>query len=209
MKHIFYKSLIITFLFTGCGTQKTVIKRFYTLEQTDKLNINRLNDTVQINARCEVEDVFVYPAYSTRKIVFRDASHQIRYFEDHEWAVHPSEVLTRMTIDFLSAQNLFLKVSNRFWKHTPKYHVNTTIYKMEVVPTENRKNFTAHLEINFQLTDAKTGLAIVNHFANRESELETKNLNLLAESISNLFYEELEKFATKIKDELSNREIGE
>ncbi|MGQ1890791.1 ABC-type transport auxiliary lipoprotein family protein [Thermophagus sp. OGC60D27] len=201
--------LITVFLMAGCGSQKTVIRKYYTLEQPDTVRTPFVKDTILFNARCEVEDVVVYPAYATRKIVFRDDSHQIRYFEEHEWAVQPKDILTPIIIDFMTSKNLFLKVSDRFWKHTPQYRIQTTIYRIEVAPAENKKKFTAHLEVRFELTNAQSEETIISHFANRQSQLEKGDLNLMAASISDLFYEELNNFSLKIKDKLSNREAGD
>ena len=208
-KLLFILLVAANFFWTGCGSQKTVIKKYYTLEQTEKMNTPFIKDSVLFNARCEVEDVTVYPAYATRKIVFRDDSHQIRYFENHEWAVNPKEILTPIIIDFFYSKNLFLKVSERFWKHIPQYRIQTTIYKIEVAPAEDNKRFKAHLELKFELTDAQSGETIISHFANRNAQLENKNINLMAASVSDLFYEELNNFSLKIKHELSNREAGD
>jgi uncharacterized lipoprotein YmbA len=195
--------LVMALVLTGCGTQKTVVTKYYTLEQPDKVNQPFVEDSVLFNARCEVEDVNVYPAYSGRRIVFRDDSHQIRYFGEHEWAVQPSVVLTPMIIDFLSARNLFLRVSDRFWEHTPEYRINTTVFEIEVGTAQNKKDFIAHLKLKFELIDTRSGTSILTHISNRESTLEEGNLNLMVESISNLFYEELENFVQQIRETLS------
>jgi uncharacterized lipoprotein YmbA len=203
MKQKIFPILIMTIILTGCGSQKTVVKKYYTLEQPDKVNQPFVEDSVLFNARCEVEDVDVYPAYSSRRIVFRDDSHQIRYFGEHEWAVQPSTVLTPMIIDFLSAKNLFLRVSDRFWEHTPEYRINTTVFEIEVGTAQNKKDFIAHLKLRFELIDTRSGTSILTHISNKKSTLEERNLNLMAESISNLFYEELENFAQQIRKTLS------
>jgi uncharacterized lipoprotein YmbA len=193
----------MTIILTGCGSQKTVVKKYYTLEQPNKVNQPFVEDSVLFNARCEVEEVNVYPAYSSRRIVFRDNPHQIRYFGEHEWAVQPSSILTLMIIDFLSAKNLFLRVSDRFWEHTPEYRINTTVFEIEVGSTQNKKEFMTHLRLKFELIDTRSGESIITYSSNRKSTLEDRNLNLMAESISNLFYEELENFAQQIRETLS------
>ncbi|MBZ4676756.1 MAG: hypothetical protein JG782_1376 [Anaerophaga sp.] len=203
MKQKILPILIMTIILTGCGSQKTVVKKYYTLEQPEKVSKPFVEDSVLFNARCEVGDVNVYPAYSSRRIVCRDDSHQIRYFGEHEWAVPPSTVLTPMIIDFLSAKNLFLRVSDRFWEHTPEYRLNTTVFEIEVGTAEGKKDFTTHLTLKFELIDTRSGTSILTHISNRKSTLEKRNLNLMAESISDLFYEELENFAQQIRETLS------
>jgi hypothetical protein len=108
-----------------------------------------------------------------------------------------------MIIDFLSARNLFLRVSDRFWEHTPEYRINTTVFEIEVGTAQNKKDFIAHLKLKFELIDTRSGTSILTHVSNRESTLEEGNLNLMVESISNLFYEELENFVQQIRETLS------
>lgn len=198
--------IIIPILLSGCGTQKTVAKKYLTLEQTKIKPAKPLVEhSPLVNARCQVETVEVYPAYSTRNIVFRDASHQIRYFGEYEWAVRPSDILTPVIIDYLEESNLFLSVSNRFGGNNPEYNVKTRIFKLEVGTADDKKDFAVRLEIKFELTDLQTGRNIVTHYAYRESPLPERNLNSMAEKISGLFYEELTTFAILIKEELADK----
>lgn len=205
MQKIFF-TLLTVFLLSACGGQKSVVKKYYMIEQPGA-QIEPSKDTDEaIEAWCEVSEVELYPAFESRKIVFRDASHQIRYFGDHEWAVRPSEVLTPLINDYLSAHKIFTRVSTRFWERSADYRLNTTIFNLEVSNAERKKDFEAHLKLRFELIDTQTDTIAVWHTADRQTVLESKDLNLLAATISEMFHEELENFATKTKEVLSKQQ---
>jgi len=199
-------SILIVLLFSACGGQKTVVKKYYMIEQPGTKIDTSDNTPAAIDAWCEVAEVDVYPAFESRKIVFRDDSHQIRYFGDHEWAVRPTDVLTPVISDYLSAHKVFTRVSTRFWERPSDYRLNTTIFNLEVGNAERKNNFEAHLKLRFELIDAQTDTIAVWHTADRRSVLENKDLNLLAATISDMFYEELEKFTAKTKEVLSKQQ---
>ncbi|MGM0376214.1 MAG: ABC-type transport auxiliary lipoprotein family protein [Bacteroidota bacterium] len=205
MQKIFF-FLLTAFLLSACGGQKTVVKKYYMIEQPGAEIEPSENTSAAIDAWCEVAEVELYPAFESRKIVFRDASHQIRYFGDHEWAVRPGEILTPVINDYLSAHKVFTRVSTRFWERSPDYRLNTTIFNLEVSNAERKKDFEAHLKLRFELIDTETDTIAVWHTADRRSELGEKDLNLLAATISEMFHEELEKFASKTKEVLSKQQ---
>lgn len=204
MKQFILLSFVAIIILGGCSSQKTAIKKYYLIEQPGIKMEKSIDASTSVNAWCEVENVEVYPAFATRQIVFRDDSHQIRYFGDHEWAVRPSEVLTPVIIDYLSAQKVFTRVADRFWKHNPAYKISTTIMNLEVGET-NKKDFETHLQLRFELIDARADTIAISHMADRKSVLEEKKLNLFAASISKIFNEELEKFSNQIREELSDQ----
>jgi len=202
MQKIFF-TLLTVFLLSACGGQKSVVKKYYMIEQPGAKIEPSEKTGEAIDAWCEVSEVELYPAFEGRKIVFRDASHQIRYFGNHEWAVRPAKVLTPVIKDYLSAHKIFTRVSTRFWERSPDYQLNTTIFNLEVGNAEGKKDiFEAHLKLRFELIDTQTDTIAVWHTADRQSVLEDRNLNQLAATISKMFHEELENFATKTKEVL-------
>lgn len=195
---IFLAGLIIA----GCGGQKTAVKKFYLIEQPEAENNLSRDKTFDIDAWCQVDEVNVYPAYATHRIVFRDASHQIRYFANNEWAVRPSEAMTPFIMNYLLDNRVFSRVSDRFWETEPGYQLKTTIFNIEVGPNQ-KKAYEAHLDLRFQLFETKNNSVVVSHMANRKQVLEDNSLNLLAATISDVFHEELETFTQMIRDKLS------
>lgn len=191
----------ILLLNSGCGSQKTVVKKYYTIEEPDSLRKMESDSTNMINAWCEVEEVKVYPAFASRRIVMRDASHQIRYFGNHQWAVRPTDILTPLIIDYFSTHLIFKRVADRFWEVPPDYRLKTTIFKLEL-GTIKKNNFEARLRIRFELIDTKTDTIIISHNSTRNSTLENNDLNLWASAISRMLHEELSNFSEEIRTSL-------
>ncbi len=208
MKPKIYTSLCLCFIFilfllTGCGSPQTEIKKFYLIKPPSiEAEDSRSKNEAAVNAWCEVAEVEVYPAYSTRQIVFRDASHQIRYFGHHEWVERPSEMFKPLIINYLSAKNIFTRVADSFWDKAPDYALKTTLFALEVSNSE-RERLEAHLSISFQLVDMRNGTVAIMHKADKRSVVEDNSMNLAAAAISTFFYDELEVFAVKIRKELA------
>lgn len=197
--------IFILFFLTGCGSPQTEIKKFYLIKQPSieaEAEDSRTIKEAAINAWCEVAEMEVYPAYSTRQIVFRDASHQIRYFGHHEWVERPSEMFSPLIINYLSTQNIFTRVADSFWDKAPDYLLKTTLFTLEV-SNGDKEEFEAHLSIRFQLVDMRNGNVAIMHTADKRAVVEDNSMNLAAAAISRIFYDELEVFAVKIRKELS------
>ncbi|PWE01265.1 ABC-type transport auxiliary lipoprotein family protein [Marinilabilia rubra] len=202
MKHIiFFIFASLLLLSSGCGSQKTIVKKYYMIEEPDSLINLQPDSSKMIDAWCEVDEVKVYPAFASRRIVLRDASHQIRYFGNHEWAVRPTEILTPLIIDYLSTHLVFKRVADRFWEVTPDYQLKTTIFKLELGTIEKKK-FEARLRIRLELIDAKTDTIITSHNVTRNTMLKKNDLNLWASAISRMLHEELSGFSEQIRKTL-------
>ncbi|WP_165921858.1 ABC-type transport auxiliary lipoprotein family protein [Natronoflexus pectinivorans] len=193
----------MSLILSSCGSKKTVVKNYYLIELTPTHRAEIISDSLPlIDAWCEIAEIRISPAYATRDIALRNQSHQIRYFENHEWAVRPSEAITHMIIDFFSDSNIFKRVATRFWQVIPTYQIQTNINNLEVI--QDGRTFYAHLNIELALLDIRADQIIFSHSAVRKKELEKRNLNLLAETISELLFEELSQFSNLIKDHFEN-----
>ena len=180
----------------GCKNQKSVVTKYYVLETPEDTTIIDTTSEFFIDEFCEVEQVSIYPAFSSRRIANRSHSHEITYYTSHEWAVRPSEVLTNMLVDYLNDKGVFKRVAERFWEVSPKYKIETTIYQLEVVKED--RNLAAHLHFEFRLIDNSNKEIIAKFQADRTDLLEDKKINLFASTISKMFYSAMNDFSTHI-----------
>jgi len=202
-----YKFIIIIaliVLFGSCGRQKTVVNKYYIIDIPEIATTSPDDEVAFDDSYCKVNEIVIYPAYATRQIANRRRSHELVYFENHAWAVRPQEVFTRVTIDFLKKQKLFKDVSSRFWNVIPQYHLETTIYNLEV--SEVEEDFSAHLQLEFRLVHAESNEAFLVHHADRSAPLDKRDLDLMAGEISRMYHEELKILVIKIKDVLQQNE---
>ena len=179
----------------GCNNQQSAVKKYYVLETPDDTTFV---DTSKgyIDEFCEVEKVVIYPAFETRQIANRSQSHQISYYSSHEWAVRPAEVLTNMLVDFMEGKRMFKRVATRYWKVSPAYKIESTIYQLEVVNEDNK--LAAHLKLEFRLVNADTQEVLTKYQMNQYKTMEEKKINVFATIISELFYTALDDFSNKI-----------
>lgn len=197
-----HKSLVffgLLFFMAGCGSNKTVLKKYYLIEPSASSTIAIAEQSADV--LCEVADVTVAPAYATTQIALRDESHQIQYFGQHEWAVRPQETFLHHILKHFSDRQTFKRVANRFWHTPPTFTLNTQIHNLEIIQKE--KVFYAHLYIEFTLIETETDVIILKHKADRERQLQEKDLNLMAKAISDLMSEELVILTDLIETEIS------
>lgn len=188
--------IVLLVILSGCRQQQEVTKRYYVIEIPAQINTEFKDTLPTINKHCEVSPVNVFPAFATHRIALRGSSHEIEYFRNHEWATRPAENLTTIIVDFFDRYEVFKGVDTRYWKTVPDYHLETTIYQMEIV--ENRKKLSARLNIEFRFIDQNTGEVILKHTSDKTRELEENKINLFAAEISEMFYEELINISFKL-----------
>jgi ABC-type uncharacterized transport system auxiliary subunit len=177
-------------------SQKQPTSRYYVIEPPDSLNLPVLTESSALDGYCEVAPVEVYPAYATQSIAQRRESNEIVYYSYHHWAVRPGETMTLLLEESMGRASLFEGVSTRFWKIQPAYKLETTVFHLEAL-RENDDMF-ARFSIRFRLISTRDNESLVVHQANRKERLPRKDLNLYAQTVGELFHEELQRFAQKI-----------
>ena len=201
MRQIIFILLLISL--GSCVKKVSQTQRFYLIDipvLKDSVNypISPVTDEI-----CQVEEVDVFGVYATNQIAFRQETHEIIYYAFHNWAVKPGEMLTLMINKHLQNASIFGAVSNRFWREVPDYQLQTTVYHLEMV--QEKKQLSAHLDLEFNLIDNQTNEIVLTHKADRTRQLEANSMNLFASAISDLFYTELRAFTEKMKVDLQAR----
>ncbi len=193
----------VLFCFWSCGSQKVVTTKYYVIEFPVD-NVRDAIDTIplMIEQYCEIVPVDVNPAYSTTQIANRSSTRAITYYSYHQWAIRPAESFSRLIVDYFMHVPVFAGVSDRFWRVQPDFHLETTIYRMEVV--QEQSTFSAHLDLEFRLREVKRGREILHHRADRYITLYNRDLNLFASAIGDIFYQELQKLSEKIVMEIKD-----
>ncbi len=194
--------LLLTVILTvsGCLGRRDMPVRYYILDYPASLQINIDDVSEPIPKSCLVNNVEIYPAYSTNQIALRENTHEIRYFAFNQWAVRPEQSLTAIIANFLNDQNIFSSVSTTIIHLETDYILETTVHHLQLIEEDN--DYHAHLNLIFRLTDGQTGQELLDHKADRKELLAEKNLNLFASTISGMFIEELEIFTNSILADL-------
>ncbi len=193
--------VFVLVLGASCSRQKNIVKKFYDINVPMTEHSEGKDLLPRVKATCMIPEVYVYPPYSGTQIPLRNRSNELQYFSYHEWAVRPAQIFRQITMDYLSAENLFIRVSDRFWNENPDYRLELTIFNMEVI--ENKKSFEARFNYKFELIHAETYNLTLQQSADLRETLENNDLNLFAEAISTMFQNELEKLAENIRIKLA------
>jgi len=199
---IYSVAIMLIALSLGCCSKKSISRRYYTINISNRLDSVVRPSNYLINARCDVARVDIEEAYSSHKIANRTQSNEITYYVYNEWAHEPSEVISRILKQFVECQGIFNQVSSRFTTQQPDYRIETNIEHLEAI--ESKDQLEAYLEIEFRLINLADGNILVIHRAVEKKPLIDKDLNLYAAAISDILYEEIQNFSMKIKEAYRN-----
>ena len=185
-------------ILSSCISEKRVVRKYYTLEIPEEVNITKYDIAASVPGKCEIEQVSVNSVYAKNQIVNRNDSHEITYYMYHQWAVRPDEAIRELLYTYLDNKNLFGRIATRFSMSVPEYRMETSISRLEII--EGKKFFSAHIKLKLELVLNKNDSILISHHADRTEPLKRKDLNLFAGELSNILYEELEMFAGKVKE---------
>jgi len=181
-------------------SQKKPTDKYYVIEKSDSLEIFTPAQQPWLDEYCEIVPVQVYPAYATQQIAKKNKTHEITYYRYHHWAVRPEEALNLLIEDHLNRTSLFKRVSRRYWRINPAYKLETTVYQLEIQQQEN--TYQGHIAFRFDLFHIPSGDLKVSHEADRTEDLIRRDINLFAQTVGNIFHQELNEFAKKTTQQI-------
>lgn len=180
----------------SCGS-KTVIRQYYLIEFPVAADSAALARPPLSNGYCEIAPLEIAPAYAQKRIAVRIGSHELNYYQHHEWAVRPEEAVAAQLETYLRSRRLFATVSSRLGREAPQYELYTRIYQLEAV--EERNRLATRLRLDWELYDRVSGERVVLHSFNESQTLPKRNLNLFAAALSGILKTELARFGDKIE----------
>jgi ABC-type uncharacterized transport system auxiliary subunit len=192
----YYIALVsLLFVFLSCG-ERVLIRNYYILELPSRGSYQAIPEK-PLQGTCEILDTKVPPAYAQQRIAVRIKSHEISYYQYHYWAVNPSENFTSLLEQQIQMSGIFADSKSGFLKKIPDYQISSRVYNLETL--DKGEIFYAHLQMEMQWLDVKSGMTLVRHNFDRTKALEERDLNQFAAELSVIFQEETDHFLTKIK----------
>jgi ABC-type uncharacterized transport system auxiliary subunit len=188
--------LMIAMIFTACRGGKQVVNRYYLLEYPMELVEAEMEGLRSVPGSLGIDVVFVNHAFASRQIALREETHEIRYFSHNEWAVRPYQSLTELVEQFFRHYHVFDRLVPPLTTEVADFSLQTAVHQLEVVKYRNR--FQARISLDFRLVDNQTGNVVLSHHADASRDLQDRNLNLFAKTISELFITELQVFVQQI-----------
>ena len=83
----------------------------------------------------------------------------------NQWAVKPSLAVMEMVTKYLEEAHLFESESSVFDRNLPEYRFTTTIHQLEVIEIQDQ--FSAHLNLEFQILNNSDNHILLHHEADR------------------------------------------
>ena len=199
MRNNLFLILILIVFLNACG-KKSIVRKYYLLEFKQDPKIENINRAI-VDEGCEIYPVQVPPAFAQSRIAVRLRSHEINYYYNHQWAVAPGDILTKIIEKYVQEEHIFKKASQTVWQIVPQYQVLSEVFQIEAVDINDELH--AHLSMKLNLYDRSENRIIISHSFDRMDILEERDINLLAISLSNFLKEELHQFTYKIKKYLT------
>lgn len=196
--------LLLTLSLGACRSSTTVVKQYYLLET--EMPGDSLVDLRFPHLQLEVAAPEVAPALATEAIALREKSHQLRYFENHRWAVRPASNLHHLILTHLSSAHLFQRVAERFWQQRAAYRLETRVQRLDVEKRD--KALYAVLQLDFSLIETAGGQTLLKQPVKSEERLENRDLNTMAAALSRVLAEEMKGLTKNIEEAVAAYEEG-
>lgn len=192
-RKLLFVLVVISLLLAGCRSSKPVAPRFYLLEYpADAMMADTLKSLPYV---LEIGEVKVNAAYASSQIAIRENEQELQYFVHNQWAVRPKESLESFIEQYFFNHQVFEQTQTRFWNLQPDYKLVTHVHNLEVV--RDKRDFYARLNLEFRL-ETSDGELIERHLSDNSRLLESRDLNLFAMAVNQMFFEELNYFSGKI-----------
>ncbi len=197
MKKIFLMALLSALVFAGCRSSQPVTQQYYLLELPSQYEGDWPERLSVLQGSILIANAGITDAYASHQIAVREDTHQIRYFNFNEWAIRPEKAFTQLLLDFYQENQVFEEVMYGRIIQATDYILNTQVLVLELDTRDDI--IRARLKVDFSLLDGQNeGNILLHHTADRNMELETKNLNSFARAISQMFIEELHDFSVEV-----------
>lgn len=194
--------LVLTLSLGACRSSTTLVKQYYLLET--ETATDSLVDLRFPHLQLEVAAPEVAPALATEAIALRDQSHQLRYFENHRWAVRPAANLHHLIVTHLSSAHLFQRVAERFWQQRAAYRLETRVQRLDVEKRD--KALYAVLQLDFSLIETAGGQTLLKQPVKSEERLQDRDLNTMAAALSRVLTEEMKRLTRDIEEAVTAQE---
>jgi ABC-type uncharacterized transport system auxiliary subunit len=144
-------------LLSACFFGKTVEAKYYLLDYVPTPSAERLAQGPYPFV-LRMRDPVISEAYRRDEIVYRQSAYQMYFYSYHLWAVDPDRMIGDLLLKHLQASRLFDNVIRTVEPYPPNFELTTDIQAIEEY--DGVSIWYAHLAIEYELIDAKSGLVV-------------------------------------------------
>lgn len=195
MKKNIILSLSIIFLF-GCMARNIVPRNYFILEYYSHSEKDELRMDEPFDQSVYIEDTKVPRTYNRKQIVVRHFGPRITYSDNNLWGVKLSKIIPDLIKKRFDGYNMFKNTQRELFTSDPDYVIDTKINNIEMYISETL--YQARLNIDFTYRKTDTEKALITHSANIERVLLKQDYDTFAQTINEILFSEIDKFAVKI-----------
>lgn len=145
---------------------------------------------------------FEIPEYLRQgRIVYRENTEEIGFYEYHRWAADPAEAVTTATIDALRALRLFSLVKRYDGHNEQDYLLTGRIERLEEIDYGGPVRVNA--EITAELVNLRTGTTAWTGDASRMSSVGSRNVNSVVDAMNHAVQENIDQLLAGLNPQLS------
>lgn len=196
MKKIIVLSLSLIFLF-GCFARNIVPRNYFILEYYPHSEKDALKMDKPFDQSVYIEDTKIPRTYDRKQIVVRHFGPRITYSDNDLWGVKLSKIIPNLLKKRLDSYNMFKNTQRALFTSNPDYVIDTNVNNIELYISETL--YQARLNIDFTYMKKDTEEPLLIHSANVERVLLKQDYDTYAQTINDILFDEIDKFATKIK----------
>jgi cholesterol transport system auxiliary component len=142
---------------SACFFGQNIPTRYYTLDYVPSPPPERLQRGPYPFV-LRLREPTIAEAYRRSQIVYRQSSYQMLFYSYHLWAVDPDRMIGDLLLKHLRAARLFENVTRSIEPYTPDYQLTCDVQAIEEF--DGPESWYAHLAIEYQLIDQKTGQVV-------------------------------------------------
>jgi uncharacterized lipoprotein YmbA len=193
MKKLYsFFSIIFIILFVLCLAgciSSSPGKRYFQLYLGDDGGAKSREPAKKLDKIILVESVSVDEIYSDYRIVYRTSPFQLNYYSYNFWIKKPGRLIRDAVYDYLTKSMVFRKVTDKLAEGEPDYILKARVDSLEEYDMKNV--WFAHLKMQFEIEDYKSGKTVVFTRFDRRSKLNTRKVEFVPLAISQILKEEL------------------
>lgn len=196
MKKILILSLSLVFLF-GCMGRNIIQRNYYILEYYSHSEKDVLKMDTPFDQSVYIEDTNIPRTYNRKQIVERHFGPRITYSDNNLWGVKLSKIIPNLLKKRLDSYNMFKNTHRKIFTSSPDFVIDTSINNIELYISENI--YQARLNMDFSYMKKDTEKPLLVHSANVERVMLEQDYDTFAQTINEILFDEIDKFASKIK----------
>ncbi len=138
--------LLLLLLFSACLGARSTQRNYYVLyrEPLAGPTVNR-----PIDGLIRVRNLDVDAVYEKFQMVVRQSPYQLRYTDQHVWAVKPNQMVSDLIAQALADARAFTSVTRELIDNRPRYTISGSLSALEIYDSDEL--WFAHVALQMQL----------------------------------------------------------